>query len=503
MAIFDPDEQRLCVRIVYDGAAGAGKTTNLRQLATLFAAQRATEVWSSSELSGRTLYFDWMQLSAGVVAGIPLLCQIISVPGQVALTPRRRHLLATADVVVYVCDSNVEVIERSRAGLSVLDEVAHARCGDLPIVVQANKQDQRDALDGASLRLALGRPEITVVDAIATDGIGVVDTFVTAVRTLARAMQARSDSGTLRLEVGRAATREQAYADVAALAVDPEAAAEMLLAETAASLLLEQVAAEVNAEKPTVRPAADTTSVALVQAPPLPHADVPTGFIWPAHTGRSILRTLAGTGALSAHPTPAFDGSIAHSACGWLLCTDPGRRFDNAEAAQQALVRAARHRVQLDQLLVPDTVVVAQGAGDGSWWLWTVMPELPSFPSVLASIDDDSKPALLDAFGIALAEGVRTSLRHGFALDLRPGRFGVDGNVLRYLGDALPTQTLSELTSAVVAAVSALETSPEVELVLAAFDREIERRLTREELASSASVVSAMRSLAAAGAATS
>ena len=62
MAIFDPHEQRLCVRVVYDGLAGAGKTTNLRQLATLFAAQRATEVWSASELAGRTLYFDWMQL---------------------------------------------------------------------------------------------------------------------------------------------------------------------------------------------------------------------------------------------------------------------------------------------------------------------------------------------------------------------------------------------------------------------------------------------------------
>ena len=127
MAIFDPAAQRLCVRVVYDGAASAGKTTNLRQLATLFAARHATEVHSESEVEGRTLYFDWMQIHAGAVAGVPLLCQIISVPGQVALTPRRRHLLSTADVVVYVCDSSGAAVERAREGLRVLEAVVAER----------------------------------------------------------------------------------------------------------------------------------------------------------------------------------------------------------------------------------------------------------------------------------------------------------------------------------------------------------------------------------------
>ena len=32
--------------------------------------------------------------------------------------------------------------------------------------------------------------------------------------------------------------------------------------------------------------------VAIVKAP-LPQADVPTGFVWPAHTGRAMLQALA------------------------------------------------------------------------------------------------------------------------------------------------------------------------------------------------------------------
>ena len=67
MAFFDPAEQRMGVRVVYDGVARSGKTTNLRQLCALFATQRTTELYTPAELDGRTLYFDWAQFHAGVV----------------------------------------------------------------------------------------------------------------------------------------------------------------------------------------------------------------------------------------------------------------------------------------------------------------------------------------------------------------------------------------------------------------------------------------------------
>ena len=83
MPTYDPFEQRMAVRVVYDGAAWAGKTTNVKQLCTLFAAQRSSDLFSPAEMNGRTLYFDWLQISAGVVCGFPLLCQVVSAPGQV------------------------------------------------------------------------------------------------------------------------------------------------------------------------------------------------------------------------------------------------------------------------------------------------------------------------------------------------------------------------------------------------------------------------------------
>ncbi len=87
MAVFDLAAQRMRIRIVYDGVAGAGKTTNLKQLCTLFATQRTTESHSPAEIRGRTLYFDWVQIAAGVICAISAhLPGSSPCPGQVVLT---------------------------------------------------------------------------------------------------------------------------------------------------------------------------------------------------------------------------------------------------------------------------------------------------------------------------------------------------------------------------------------------------------------------------------
>ena len=153
MAVFDPSEQRLVLRVVYDGAAGAGKTTNIRQLGSLFVAQRITQVVSPAELNGRTLFFDWMQISAGAVCGFPLICQVVSVPGQAAFTARRRQLLESADVVVFVCDSSKEKLNDAVDALLLADELVLPTGEALPLVFQANKQDQEDAVDGKAAPL--------------------------------------------------------------------------------------------------------------------------------------------------------------------------------------------------------------------------------------------------------------------------------------------------------------------------------------------------------------
>ena len=116
MAVIDPRNETVVIRVVYDGAPMAGKTTSLRALGNGLSAG----VVSPAEMGGRTLYFDWLDYTGGLFEGRRIRCQVISVPGQATLAPRRRRLLESADVIVFVSDSSPEAFEADRAYLSGL-----------------------------------------------------------------------------------------------------------------------------------------------------------------------------------------------------------------------------------------------------------------------------------------------------------------------------------------------------------------------------------------------
>lgn len=418
------------MRIVYDGVSHAGKTTNLKQLSALFGTQRGSDLQSPGEVDGRTTYFDWVQLVAGAVCGFALTCEILTVPGQVVLTPRRRHLLKSADVVVYVCDSATAQLERCKEGLRVLREVSRSRARGLPFIVQANKQDNVDALAGPALSMALGLGAEQVVESIATEGIGVVDTFVWAVRTVSREIQSQTEAHDLRIDVRRAPTAHHVFEGVAAERMDPEWAAELLLEQTLAQMRIEQDL--------TVAPSRGVSELArkngsrTLHAPPrLPAGDVPTGFIWPAHTGRETLRRLM-TRSDAGKPSNS-KGLTELRLGGHVLRTCPEQRFEDKEQARQALVRAARERTQLENLLAPDTVLVVSEAADGATWIWTVMRALATIEDSLDQ--SNQRRALVRAYAEAVADAIAVTIKRGIRLNLGPRSFGLDAGAARYIGD--------------------------------------------------------------------
>jgi signal recognition particle receptor subunit beta len=490
MAIFDPALQRIAVRVVYDGVAYAGKTTNLQQLCTLFAAQRSNELYTPAELHGRTLFFDWMQIMAGAVCGFPLLCQIASVPGQQVLAARRRRLLETADVVVYVCDSRPSAMDAATSGLELLDDVLRSRGGeDVPLVIQANKQDQAGAVAGAAVVRALGRPDVKVTEAIASEGVGVVDTFMSAIRAVIRSITANATRGALRLPVRRTESATELLAFVGDAPVDPESAAEMLLEEAEAAYVLQQTmhaidtddrarAAAAAAAEEILRPRSERPAPPrAAQTPPrAPTADVPTGFIWPAHTGRAVLRSLS----FSNVDAIGADGCVAVATESHVAHTSTAMRFADAELARQALVRRARECAQLDRLLVPDTVLVAQMVDDGACWIWTVQPRLPRLDAALSrGVHAD----LSARYGAALVEAIGAMLRFGFTVDLHPRSFGVQAGAVRYVGEIVSDAPSPEhIAGSVSSAIDAVgRAGANAHALLETLDREMTRKLSSDE----------------------
>ena len=72
MPFLDQRTGALVVRVVYDGAAEAGKTTNLRRLEEgLRLTRRGARVEAPGSAGRRTQFFDWLDFQGGEVGGRP------------------------------------------------------------------------------------------------------------------------------------------------------------------------------------------------------------------------------------------------------------------------------------------------------------------------------------------------------------------------------------------------------------------------------------------------
>ncbi len=120
MPFIDESAQSIVVRIVYDGPAMAGKTTNIRQLHDVFRDRRGSEVLAPGQVGERTIFMDWLHVDTGLVSGRQLACHFISVPGQRILERRRALLLGLADAVVFVCSAERNALDESRQSFAIL-----------------------------------------------------------------------------------------------------------------------------------------------------------------------------------------------------------------------------------------------------------------------------------------------------------------------------------------------------------------------------------------------
>jgi signal recognition particle receptor subunit beta len=183
MPIFDPILRSLVARVVYDGPAFSGKTTNVQRVCEAVPVQRRSEVYTPGSLKGRTMFFDWLEIDVGKVGNIPFRCQILSVPGQRARSYRRRPLVHSADALVFVGDCRVDQIEETRRCFALMRRYLRERGEAVPFVVQANKQDAEGALGPEELAEALRlRADVTLIPAVASRGEGVRETFNAAMR---------------------------------------------------------------------------------------------------------------------------------------------------------------------------------------------------------------------------------------------------------------------------------------------------------------------------------
>jgi small GTP-binding protein len=144
MAIINMKKKEVQAKIVYFGPGRGGKTTNLEYIYKKFRERMKTEMVTIKTHGDRTLFFDFLPIEMGQIAGFDVRIQLYTVPGQVKYDATRRLVLRGVDGLVFVADSLA--IRRNENVLSLKNLSEHLSSYkrsifDLPIVLQYNKRD--------------------------------------------------------------------------------------------------------------------------------------------------------------------------------------------------------------------------------------------------------------------------------------------------------------------------------------------------------------------------
>jgi len=432
------------MRVVYDGAPEAGKTTNIQKLCDAVALQRRGDFKSPGTDGRRTEYFDWLDFAGGYVDGRKVRCQIVSVPGQSQLLHRRRYLLNTADAVVFVADSRPDYIapnlDSMTTTLRILESLSEG--AQVGIVLQANKQDLEGALAPRDLAVAFQFPSSgTVLGARAHTGEGVMQSFIMAVRVATDRIRKLAMAGLLAegewveqetpealyatmLRAETAATRPTPRHSIQARDVAPDLTHDSsppptipVTREPLAPALIMDLQSLANDagrmppeiyrsrvptipaghELPASSPAIDSDDPEAPQVPVRrnPTAREPTapplvselgaGHIWPPTAGRKVLAD-AGLDACTAPENLSTwaeaDASELVTASGHTLHSRPGWSFSSEHEARMALMGLVRTHLRVTALLPAGRVLFMAKSGLG-FRIWMATPKLVTMREML------------------------------------------------------------------------------------------------------------------------
>jgi hypothetical protein len=169
-------------KIVFYGPGMSGKTTNLEIVHQKAPESNRGDLTSISTDGDRTLFFDFMPLDLGTVAGMRTKFQLYTVPGQVYYNSTRKLVLQGVDGVIFVADSDpeklAENIESYENLLENLNEYGKDP-RDLPHVIQYNKRDLPNAMPVEDLDKAMNKYGVPTFEAVANTGEGVFPTLKT------------------------------------------------------------------------------------------------------------------------------------------------------------------------------------------------------------------------------------------------------------------------------------------------------------------------------------
>ncbi|HVO30122.1 MAG TPA: GTPase domain-containing protein [bacterium] len=180
MAILNYVKREIVAKVVFYGPGLSGKTANIQRIHESMDPANVGELTSLATESDRTLFFDFVPIQLGSIAGLNTRFQLFTVPGQVFYNNTRRKVLEDADGVVFVADSQPEQLENNVESMKNLEENLLSygkKPTDIPLVLQFNKQDLPGVMSEEELNKVLNKWGAPSLRASCVEGFGVMETL--------------------------------------------------------------------------------------------------------------------------------------------------------------------------------------------------------------------------------------------------------------------------------------------------------------------------------------
>ena len=184
MVLINKAINEVTVKLVYYGPGLCGKTTNLEKIYGNPKLENKGKMISMSTETDRTLFFDFMPMELGTIAGQKVRVQLYTVPGQVFYDATRKLVLRGSDGVVFVADSqksmrasNIQSLDNLRTNLR-LNRIDPDK---IAVIYQYNKRDLPNVDTVEEMNEYIHPGAAPVVEASAITGVGVTQTLRAAV----------------------------------------------------------------------------------------------------------------------------------------------------------------------------------------------------------------------------------------------------------------------------------------------------------------------------------
>ncbi|MFO0586326.1 MAG: gliding motility protein [Polyangiaceae bacterium] len=174
--------REVTIKLVYYGPALSGKTSNLVALHGLAGNDTRGRLMTLETQNDRTLFFDLLPLTFRSKDGdVSLRIKLFTVPGQPMHAATRRLVLQGADGIALIADSRISETQRNADSFMDLKQNLKdngLELSKMPLVIQFNKRDLPGIRSDADLARHAAKGKEPVFKAVATQGLGVVETFV-------------------------------------------------------------------------------------------------------------------------------------------------------------------------------------------------------------------------------------------------------------------------------------------------------------------------------------